>query len=49
MTARDWGLVSAAVAMFLDQATKILLLYVFGFRMMLPGDAVQCCRFLTWS
>jgi len=53
MTARDWGLVSAAVAMFLDQATKILLLYVFGFRLMLPGDAVPVLPFfnlvMTWN
>src|SRR5690348_18291704 len=53
MTARDWGLESAAVAMFLDQATKILLLCVFGFRMMLPGDAVTGLPFfnlvMTWN
>ena len=53
MTARDWGLISAAVAMFLDQATKILLLYVFGFRMMSPGDAVTVLPFfnlvMTWN
>ena len=41
MTPRDWGLSSAALAMFLDQATKFLLLYVFGFRSMAPGEAVQ--------
>jgi len=45
MTSRDWGLITAAVAMFLDQATKILLLYVFGFRWMLPGQAVQVLPF----
>lgn len=53
MTARDWGLVSAAIAMFLDQATKILLLYGFGFRAMLPGEAVQVLPFfnlvMTWN
>lgn len=53
MTARDWGLVSAAIAMFLDQATKILLLYVFGFRTMLPGESVQVLPFfnlvMTWN
>jgi signal peptidase II len=53
MTARDWGLVSAAVAMFLDQATKILLLYGFGFRTMAPGDSVTVLPFfnlvMTWN
>ena len=53
MTSRDWGLMSAAVAMFLDQATKILLLYAFGFRWMLPGQAVQVLPFfnlvMTWN
>jgi signal peptidase II len=53
MTSRDWGLITAAVAMFLDQATKILLLYVFGFRWMLPGQAVQVLPFfnlvMTWN
>ncbi len=53
MTARDWGLVSAAIAMFLDQATKILLLYVFGFRTMPPGESVQVLPFfnlvMTWN
>ena len=53
MSARDWGLVSAAGAMFLDQATKIILLYVFGFRMMLPGQAVEVLPFfnlvMTWN
>lgn len=53
MTARDWGLLSAAGAMILDQATKIVLLYVYGFRMMLPGQAVQVLPFfnlvMTWN
>jgi signal peptidase II len=53
MTSRDWGLVSAAVAMFLDQATKLLLLYAFGFRSMLPGESVPILPFfnlvMTWN
>ena len=53
MTPRDWGLLSAAIAMVLDQATKFLLLYAFGFRMMLPGDAVPILPFfnlvMTWN
>src|SRR5450755_1841388 len=53
MTSRDWGLVSAAVAMFLDQSTKLLLLYAFGFRSMLPGESVPILPFfnlvMTWN
>lgn len=53
MTPRDWGLVTAAVATFLDQASKLVLLYVFGFRTMLPGEAVPVLPFLnlvmTWN
>jgi signal peptidase II len=53
MTSRDWGLVSAAVAMFLDQATKLLLLYAFGFRSMSPGESVPILPFfnlvMTWN
>jgi signal peptidase II len=53
MTSRDWGLSSAALAMFLDQSTKFLLLYVFGFRTMLPGEAVPVLPFfnlvMTWN
>jgi signal peptidase II len=32
MTPRDWGLASAAVALFLDQASKLILLYGFHFK-----------------
>ena len=53
MTPRDWGLSSAAAAMFVDQSTKFLLLYVFGFRAMLPGDSVPVLPFfnlvMTWN
>ena len=53
MTPRDWGLVTAAVATFLDQASKLVLLYVFGFRTMLPGEAVPVLPFfnlvMTWN
>lgn len=31
-SARDWGLAAVALALLLDQGTKILLLYAFGFR-----------------
>ena len=53
MTPRDWGLSAAAAAMFVDQSTKFLLLYVFGFRTMLPGDSVRVLPFfnlvMTWN
>jgi signal peptidase II len=53
MTSRDWGLVSAAIAMFLDQATKLMLLYVFDFRSMSPGEAIPVLPFfnlvMTWN
>jgi hypothetical protein len=53
MTPRDWGLSSAAAALFLDQATKFLLLYVFDFRSMSPGEAVPLLQFfnfvITWK
>ena len=41
-----WGLVSAAAALFLDQAHKLLLLYGFGFIHMAPGEACRSCRSL---
>jgi signal peptidase II len=53
VTSRDWGLISAAIAMFLDQATKLLLLYVFDFRSMSPGESVSVLPFfnlvMTWN
>jgi signal peptidase II len=52
-TPRDWGFFCAAGAMFVDQTTKFLLLYIFGFRLMLPGDAVSVLPFfnlvMTWN
>jgi len=47
MTPRDWGLVSAAGALFFDQATKLLLLYGFGFADMAPGQAVPVLPFFN--
>jgi signal peptidase II len=40
MTARDWGLAAAAIALILDQGSKLLLLYGFGFAGLMPGDHV---------
>ena len=39
-SARDLGLVAAALALFLDQASKLLLLYGFHFIDMAPGEHV---------
>lgn len=53
LTARDWGLVAAAIALLLDQGTKLLLLYSFGFAAMRPGDAVTVLPFfdltMVWN
>jgi signal peptidase II len=46
MTAREWGLVGAAVALVLDQASKFLLLYGFGFFTMMPGARIAVLPFL---
>ena len=47
LSARDWGLVSAVAALVLDQATKLLLLYTFGFRAMAPGQSVPVLPFFN--
>ena len=47
MTARDWGLAAAAGALLLDQATKLLMLYAFGFHNLLPGQAVSVLPFFN--
>src|ERR1700761_6090180 len=44
---RDWGLVAAAAALFADQASKILLLYGFGFAQMSPGEAIDVLPFFN--
>ena len=46
-TARDWGLVAAAGALMFDQGSKILLLYVFGFAYMAPGESVDILPFFN--
>jgi signal peptidase II len=45
-SARDWGLAAAAIALLLDQASKILLLYGFGFRDA-PGAHLQILPFFN--
>ncbi len=45
--ARDWGLVAAAAALLIDQGSKILLLYGFGFASMAPGESVDVLPFFN--
>ena len=47
MTPRDWGLASAAIALALDQGSKLFLLYVLRFLEMGPGDAVPVLPFFN--
>ncbi len=47
MLPRDWGLAAAALALALDQASKLLLLYVFGFKDMAPGESVPVLPFFN--
>ncbi len=47
MTPRDLGLVSAAGALALDQGSKLVLLYVFGFIAMTPADHVPVLPFFN--
>jgi signal peptidase II len=46
-TARDWGLAAAAGSLFVDQASKLLMLYAFGFRDMTPLQAVPVLPFFN--
>jgi signal peptidase II len=45
--ARDWGLVAAAAALVIDQASKILLLYGFGLASYAPGESVDILPFFN--
>ena len=47
MHPRDWGLAAAALALILDQASKITMLYGFGFKDMVAGDAVPVLPFFN--
>jgi len=42
MTPRDWGLASAALALSLDQGSKLLLLYVFRFIELCSASMTVC-------
>lgn len=47
MTPRDWGLASAAGALLLDQASKLTLLYGFGFKDFHGNQSVQVLPFFN--
>lgn len=53
MNAREWGLACAALALALDQGSKLLLLYGFHFLTMTPHDAVPVLPFfdlvMVWN
>ncbi|MDE2111879.1 MAG: signal peptidase II [Alphaproteobacteria bacterium] len=47
MSTRDYGIVAAAVTLLLDQGSKLLMLYKFGFATMGPGAAVSVLPFFN--
>jgi signal peptidase II len=47
MSARDWGLASAALALAFDQGSKLFLLYVLHFIGRGPADAIQILPFFN--
>ncbi len=47
MTRRDWGLIAAALALVLDQGSKLIMLYGFGFADMEPGQSVSVLPFFN--
>jgi signal peptidase II len=47
MTPRDTGLVTAAAALALDQGSKLLFLYAFGFIGMTPADHIAVLPFFN--
>src|SRR5262252_4085411 len=47
LSARDLGLLAAALALILDQGTKMLMLYGFGFVHMAPGRAIPILPFFN--
>ena len=47
LSPRDWGFIGAMAALVLDQGSKLLFLYGFGFRDMLPGTAVSVLPFFN--
>ena len=47
LTAREWGLVATAVSLALDQGSKLLLLYGYGFHAMRAGQAIRVLPFFN--
>jgi len=47
LSPRDWGIVAAAIALILDQGTKLLLLYGIGFATMGPGENIAVLPFFN--
>jgi signal peptidase II len=47
LSAREWGLVATAIALLLDQGSKIALLYGFNFQGMRPGQAIHILPFFN--
>jgi signal peptidase II len=47
LSAREWGLVATAIALALDQGSKLTLLYGFGFQAMRPGQAIHVLPFFN--
>jgi signal peptidase II len=47
LNARDTGLAGVIAALFADQASKLAMLYMFGFASMLPGDRIPVLPFLS--
>src|SRR5262249_45091598 len=44
---RDWGFVTAMIALILDQGSKLLMLHTFGFNEMRIGDSVPVLPFFN--
>jgi signal peptidase II len=47
LKARDLGLAGVIAALFADQASKLAMLYAFGFATMLPGERIPVLPFLS--
>jgi signal peptidase II len=47
LSPRDWGFVAAAIALILDQSSKLLMLYGLGFSGMGPGENIAVLPFFN--
>ena len=47
MSARETGLAGVLAALFADQASKLAMLYAFGFSAMLPSERIPVLPFLS--